>query len=259
MKINPLLLPILQRIAFIFIHKQFGSRQPEPVNTLFYVPYHKNIIVSLPYAGYAGQNRFLNQVAVLILVNHDLRKLLLIFLRHIRRRKLSIYIPGQNPQGILLHIIKINHTPAAFLVFKSRHKIQRKLYKHFYIRPAHLKVCKDLLSRLGKIQRADILHRSFYLFPDIFHQPGFLRRYLFVSVGGQSGPFDRLKGFAAFLIPFPSHKSFYHKPVRLQHFLIHIRSFRLIAYTRPLFQKFRRSLQIPSYIFFCTLIINGGV
>ena len=46
MKIDPLLFTLFQRIGFHLIHKKIRSCKTEPVNTLFYIPYHKDIFPS---------------------------------------------------------------------------------------------------------------------------------------------------------------------------------------------------------------------
>ena len=58
------------RIRFIFFHKQLRSCQPEPIDALFYVPHHKPVKSAVFFAGYRTHQTFLNQVAVLVLVDH---------------------------------------------------------------------------------------------------------------------------------------------------------------------------------------------
>ena len=45
-KINSLPAALLRTVAVIFSHKEFRARQAESVNTLFYISYHKKIILS---------------------------------------------------------------------------------------------------------------------------------------------------------------------------------------------------------------------
>lgn len=72
-----LLQPVALRaglIAQVFLQKQIGLSQPEPVNALFDISYHEAVgyFVRIRFTRYHAQNRFLNKVDVLILVDEDL-------------------------------------------------------------------------------------------------------------------------------------------------------------------------------------------
>ena len=90
-KIDPLAHTVVQTVCVVFLHKQFRSGKPEPVNTLLHIPDHENIIVSAAHRRYTCQDRLLDQVAVLILIDHHFGKLLLIFSRRHGRLQFPIH------------------------------------------------------------------------------------------------------------------------------------------------------------------------
>ena len=104
MKINPLFWSFFQIIRVKFFHKKLWSGQPEAINTLLDISHHKNIIFSFRNTGNTGQNRLLDQITILIFVNHNLPELILIFLCNLRRFKPFFCFFCQDLKCKLLHI-----------------------------------------------------------------------------------------------------------------------------------------------------------
>ena len=64
----------------VFLHEQFGSRQPELIDALLDIADHEAVEAPLRFPGDRLQQEFLYQIAVLIFVNEDFFKVLPVFL-----------------------------------------------------------------------------------------------------------------------------------------------------------------------------------
>ena len=103
-KIDPLPGPVLQIVRVEFLHEKLRPGETEPIDALLYVPHHENIVPALGNPGNAGQDRFLDQIAVLIFIDHDLIELPLILPGRVRRDPFPFFHAREDAQGILLHI-----------------------------------------------------------------------------------------------------------------------------------------------------------
>ncbi len=102
----PLLFAV-RRIGMVFFHKKLGPCQAEPVNALFYVPHHKTVVFPVRLAGNGKQKALLHQVAVLVLVHHNLLIKLPALQRNLSR---LLRLPVQkNPKRKMLQIVKIQN------------------------------------------------------------------------------------------------------------------------------------------------------
>ena len=126
MQIDPLRYAVFQTVSIIFFHKEFRSGQTEAVNTLLYIAHHENIIFSPGYSRHTGQDCFLDQIAVLILVDHYFVKPFLIFPGNGGWYDHSVLFLRQDCKGKLLHIIEVDHIPETFLLIQHMCKAFHK-------------------------------------------------------------------------------------------------------------------------------------
>ena len=119
-------------IAAEFFHKQIRPGQAEPVNALLYISYHEDIVFSLFHPGDRGQDLLLDQVAVLILVDHDFRKLICQFPGSLGPFILLGTVVYQDLQGIVLQIGKIQDIFFLFFLFIGLHKGQGQIHQDPY-------------------------------------------------------------------------------------------------------------------------------
>ena len=82
------------RVLLVFFQKQLRPRQTELINTLLHIADHKPVVSALALAGDGGQKILLHQIAVLILVDHDLVEKGTVLKRRLRRSGLSILRPS---------------------------------------------------------------------------------------------------------------------------------------------------------------------
>ena len=191
MQVDPLLCPVLcQRVCTEFFHEKFRPRQTEPIDTLFHISHHKYIVAPGRYGGDTGQDRLLYQIAVLILVDHNLLKLLLILSRYRRRNRPVFRLFCQYLQRILLHIREINHIPGALLLLVSIGKFPYKLRQLLHRRPACLYILYHPFRILVKILSRQILHDSLDLIPDRLNLSSLLFRDRLILIRGKPRPGD---------------------------------------------------------------------
>ena len=136
MQIDPDLRPLVcLRIGVIFLHKKLRPGQAETVDALLHVPHHEHIGDALP-AAYAVQNNLLNQVTVLIFVDHNLCVPGGQLPRRVRGHNLKpailsgLHILHQNLQCQMLQIRKIRQIfqPLLLLIPIREFRRQRKQY-----------------------------------------------------------------------------------------------------------------------------------
>ena len=130
-------------IAAEFFHKQIRTGQAEPVNALLYISYHEDIVFSLFHPGYRGQDLLLDQVAVLILVDHDFRKLVCQFPGSLGPYILSRTVICQDLQSIVLQIGKIQDIFLLFFLFIGLHKGQGQIHQDPYRPGCRLEMLQD--------------------------------------------------------------------------------------------------------------------
>ena len=116
MKVNSSIAAFLQIIGLIFFHKQFRSCQTETVNALFYIPYHKQIVDTLRLATDPCQNHLLNQITVLIFVNHNVLIIICQISCCLSTRADSVLTLHQNLQCQMLQVVKITEIPFSFFL-----------------------------------------------------------------------------------------------------------------------------------------------
>ena len=80
-EVDPLPPAVLQTVCMVFLHKKFRPGHAETVNALLHIADHEHIILPAAHPRHTVQDRLLHQVAVLVLIDHYLIKLFLIFLR----------------------------------------------------------------------------------------------------------------------------------------------------------------------------------
>lgn len=131
MQINPqTVFPFRKRIGTEFLHKQIRSGQTETVNALLHISHHENIIHAVLYSGHRGQQFFLHQITVLILVNHNLCKLPGQFFGCVGPLISFWCVMYQNFQGIVLQIRKIQDVLFLFFLPVALHKAQGQIHQN---------------------------------------------------------------------------------------------------------------------------------
>ena len=105
-------------ICFVFIHEQLRPGQTEPVYALLHIPHHEHVGMAGPFPGNAGNQCFLDIVAVLIFVHQNFFILPAQLVCHLGRTAGNRLLPVpcflpfiQNLQRQMLQIIKIQHVP----------------------------------------------------------------------------------------------------------------------------------------------------
>ena len=124
MQINTLRVGIRQAVGIVFFHKKFGTRQTEAVDALLDIADHKNIADSAPLPGYRPKDGLLDLVAVLVLIYHDFRKMLLKFLRRLFYG--SGFLIHKNFQRKMLQIMKIDQVFPPLFLRKGIREFQRQ-------------------------------------------------------------------------------------------------------------------------------------
>ena len=132
MKVDPLLLAVLQRICFILFHKKLRPGKTETVYTLLNVPYHKDIFPPVGPAGNHSCDHLLDIVAVLIFVDKNLVVFLRKFPGGLGGGQLFSFFSHQNLQCEMLHICKIQKIFLPLFLRKTFLKGKSKLHKAFH-------------------------------------------------------------------------------------------------------------------------------
>ena len=243
-QIDPLLLAVCLAVCIIFFHKQFRSGEAETVNTLFDISYHKHIVTSAAHSRHTGQNRFLDQVAVLILVDHHFLKLLLIFSRHSRWYQTSVFFFCQNLQGKLLHVLKINHIAASLFLCKQPCKGCHKKDQFFHGTSCISQIFCQFLGRFVKTGFLQIFYHLLGFFPQHLHCFFLLWINRLILFGRKPLPCNLIdlpvKCFKRLCL---FHSLDHHK-IRFQRLCIQIRSVRLLTDMQRLIQQNPCPLQV---------------
>ena len=195
MQINPLPVAVSGIIGIIFFHEQLRPGQTEAVDALLHVPNHENVVLPPAHRGNAGQDRLLDQVAVLVLINHDLRELLLIFPGRQGRNQLPFLLLRQDPQRKLLHIAEIDHIFSLLLFRECLSEPDHQLRKHLHDTVGRFHVLQQFLRSLIEIGCRQVLHQLFHLVPERLNLVPFFRRHAFVLFRRQPFPIGRQDPF----------------------------------------------------------------
>ena len=236
MQVDPLLHTVCETVCLVFLHEKFRSGKTKAVNTLLYIPYHEDIVSALRHSGHAGQDGLLHQVTVLIFINHDLLKPVLIFSCGRRRDQFPVFFYCKNRQRKLFHVAEVDHIPAPFLLGKQLCKTVHQPCKcpHRRTRPPHILL--PFSARSVEIQFTDILYQLFRLFAQLFYRLLFLIGHSFILLPGQALPGKAADHVILGGKPFRPFQAFHILQIRLQHIPIHIRSIRLFADLKGMFQ-----------------------
>ncbi len=237
MQINPLPVAVPGIIGLIFFHEQLRPGQTEAVDALLHVPHHENVVFPPADRGNAGQYRLLDQVAVLVLVDHHLRELLLIFPGRQGRNQLPFLFLRQDPQRKLLHIAEIDHIFALLLFRESLTEPDHQLRKHLHDTVGGFHVLQQFLRSLIEIGCRQVLHQLFHLIPERLDLVPFFRRHAFILFRRQTFPIDSQDPFIQSGKCIRSQDPLQHLPVCFQHIPVHIRPVRLLTDPDPLSQK----------------------
>src|SRR5699024_6641461 len=118
---------ILRAVGSVFLQKQLRSCLTETIDALLDIAHHENIISAVLKAGDAGEKHFLNVIAVLILVNHNLGKARRQLLRRLGAQKASVLLlPDEDLQSKMLQIRKIQKVLLPLLRGERVDKLFRK-------------------------------------------------------------------------------------------------------------------------------------
>ena len=237
MKVDPLPVAVPGIVGGIFFHEQFRPRKAEPVDALLHIPHHKDVVPPPADRGYAGQNGFLDQVAVLIFVDHHLRELLLVFFRRRRGHQLPVLLCRQNLQGKLLHIAEINHIFALLEFSKFLSEPDHQLRKYLHGSEGGFHITQQFFRRFIKVSRGQILHQLFHLISERLDLLPFFRRDAFIFFRGQTLPRNRRDPPVQRRKIFCLENPFHHLQIRFQHVPIHIRPVRFLTDPDSLFKK----------------------
>ena len=129
-------------IGAVLLHEKLRPGQAEAVNALLHVPYHKDIWHALSL-GHAVQDHLLEQVAVLVLVDHDLHIAASQLPGRVRhgepeipaaispeiRSGLLLHVLHQDLQGQVLQIRKIRQIFQPFLLLIAVREFRRQPQK----------------------------------------------------------------------------------------------------------------------------------
>ena len=145
MKIHTSVMPFCQRIGCIFLHEQLWPGQPETINTLFHISYHKQVVPSVRFPGNTGKNHLLYQVAVLIFIDHDLLKIICKIPGCLGTLAVPVFSFHQNLQRQMLQIMEIAEIPSSFFFFISSGELHRQIQQLFHHRCTGPHLPVDLL------------------------------------------------------------------------------------------------------------------
>ena len=138
----------------IFFQKQLRPCQAEFVNTLLYIPHHEPVKLPFLFPGHRLQQIFLYQIAVLILVDENFRKMLPVLQCHTAGNHLPLLSGQQNVQGKMLHIGKVYHLLFSLFLRHSPVEIQNQADEGAHRLPALQPLLhRQLQRRLEKFFR----------------------------------------------------------------------------------------------------------
>ena len=145
LKLDHLTWTFLPCIGGIFFHKKLRSCQTEPVDALLHVSYHKHVWMADPLSGNAADQRFLHQIAVLVLIHQNLLVLAAQFL--CCRRRLSGYLPCS------LFLLPV-HVPVLLMNLFQQY-LQRQMLQIIKIQHISLPLCLPvrLIKAFSHIQK----------------------------------------------------------------------------------------------------------
>ena len=201
--------------------------------------------MSLFLPGNRTEQIFLHQIAVLILVNQNLRKMLPVLPCNIAGFHFSILPFDENIQRKMLHIRKVhNFLFPLFLLHppvKFQHKINQDRHRLFTCPPLlcrqNKRCCKKLLPNL--------LNTALYLIPDIFCQFSLYGRNTFVLFGRQPVKGNCRNGTFPFFQTVHPFQSFQLPDFLFQQFPVHIRTIRFLTNPFCLLQLFSAARNHP--------------
>ena len=129
MKLDLLVRPLLFFVGLIFLHKKLRSCQAEFVDALLHIPHHEHVGLPVPLPGDQADQRFLDLVAVLVLVHQDL----LVKLCQLVGRRAGAVVPGtgsEDIQGKVLQIIEIHQVFLLLGLLEPGRKLLCQLQEH---------------------------------------------------------------------------------------------------------------------------------
>ncbi len=133
-------------IGIVFFQEQFRPSQPELIDALLHIPYHKPVEVSVLLPGDSTQKILLHQVAVLIFINENLCKMLPVFPGHRAGPYLRPLPYQQDIQGKMLHIGEVDHLLLLFFLLHPSSEFQYQSQKDIH----RLSACPVLAQCQGQ-------------------------------------------------------------------------------------------------------------
>ena len=79
-------------IAFVLLHENTGVGHPEPVDALLDISHHEAVVHAPALPGYARQKQLLDLIGILVLVDGDLLKVVLVLPRSLCRHDVPVFI-----------------------------------------------------------------------------------------------------------------------------------------------------------------------
>ena len=220
-------LPLVDPVGVKFLHKKLRPGEAEPVDALLHIPHHENVVPPLPGAGHTCQDGLLDQVAVLVLVDHHLPELLLVHPGAGGGPKPVLRLLREDAQSVLLHIRVVDHAAAPLLLLKPGGKGLSQVLKLLHHGSADCQPRKELFFCLKKILLCRKNHRLFQLIPELFHPLRLFFGHSLVPVWSQLFPGNLLRRPAVLGVGSGLPEPLHVLHIALQHLLVHVGAVRL--------------------------------
>ena len=218
----------------VFFHKKFRPGQTKTVDTLLYIAHHEHIGNALPPA-YAVQNNLLDQVTVLIFVNHNLCVPGGQLPRRSRRYRpqpsifIGLHVLHQNLQSQVLQIWKIRQIFQTLLLLIAIREFCRQGQQHLRSRRRPLYYLQNVCKRHRNIFLLQLLQAFLHTVPECLDLLFSLLLHCRILLRGQSRERKPTKPLPKLLITFAVLQLLHLYQIRLQRILIHIRPARQTA------------------------------
>ena len=181
---HPAVLAVL--IALVLLHEQLRAGQAELVDALLHISHHEHVRPPEPLRGQAFQQRLLDIVAVLVFIYQNLRVLPAQLVCHGSECQLSILVDHENPQGLMLQVVKIHDIFFFLALLIPPVKFSRQLQQLKGHAPAAQEVGCRLLHGLLSVQGLHGSKSLLHPFPDRGGVLFFRRVDVFPSGSGDS-------------------------------------------------------------------------
>ena len=152
-EINPLLTFSLFLIRVIFFQKQLRPRQTETIDTLLDIADHKPVPSAVLLAGHGREERLLDKVTVLVLIDHNFPELLRQLPRRIGPHQAAVFLLHENFKRKVFQIGIIENIFAPFFLRKRFCKLLRQINQH----PDGLPAVGNLLRNRSAVLLKELL------------------------------------------------------------------------------------------------------